>query len=410
MLIVLTVLICGVLCRFSVIPRGVSTMWPCGTKRKLEAVEETNVSYFDQRQSVLNISMVKLHTPNLRKTEQQLRRSVLIFNTLKTIETELKQEGVRWALPTRPSLLPSIQPNDVTLDPLPALSDTEVKSVVSERVCPPPTGSPQEKHSAMDTSPPADPYKSPHVTVPSISSTVSSSQNLPVQSSDSGVSLFSDPRCMLDSFYSLQTSQQGPLPTFSSLLDLDSGSPSSTWNSAKSSSVFSPAVSSSTASTSSLLLSPPHLPVSSSSCVSSSASSSSSSSSSPSQPMQHSTTAKSSPPPSASVILSTSSAQSHSVQVHQHSCSSTAVVPPTTEPDGFSDFDFSSLDLDFLFLPSSLKLPPLSPEDLQSLPHPESFTQNIPSSCNPKHSDLLGDDLDSIMQILVGMWHVSDNY
>jgi len=323
----------------SAMPQGVSTMWSSGTKRKLE--EEESLSYFDQRQSVLNISMIKLHAQPVRKTEPPLRRSVLIFNTLKTIETELNVEGVRWSLPTRPSLLPSIQPNDLMLDPLPA---NDLKSAIADRGAIPSS----EKHVAMETNT-NDSYRPTNDP---------ESQEMPPEV-DSG-SLYVDNKSILDSFFGFSVPQHGPLPTFSSLLDLD-------FMGSNAQSLIEPSPSGST-------------------CHNAFSSTQSSTTNTPSVPLS-------------STI--TSPSFSHT---WQHSTSRSQPVAPNLESDVFSDHDFSALDLDFFsFLPTNLKLPPLSPEDLQSLPHPETFSQNLSASCNPKHSDLLGDDLDSIMQILVGM-------
>ncbi|KAK2162669.1 hypothetical protein LSH36_94g05053 [Paralvinella palmiformis] len=373
----------------SVIPHGVS-MWSCGTKRKLEEEDETKLSYFAQRQSVLNISMIKLRAQPLRKTEQPLRRSVLIFNTLKSIETELKMEGVRWNLPTRPSLLPSIQPLDVTLDPIPVDAPVEPNLAAAERG-PSLTTDAQDKPATMDTTPASSFPAQPAVSDGTVGS---SSCELSVDiSTASGIqdggSFFPDSRSILDGLFNIQTSPQGVLPTFSSLLDLDSVNLPSAMDSESSASPISASSSSSTTTSSSLGL-PTTL------------------SAGPSlyEPVQHSS-AKPSPFSSAasqSPTPSSSSSTSSSSSLQPAPGQPNAQVPPSAEQDLFSDFDFSSLDLDFFsFLPSNLKLPPLSPEDLQSLPHPEAFPQNLASSCNPKHTDLLGDDLDSIMQILVGI-------
>ncbi|XP_013386975.1 uncharacterized protein LOC106156325 [Lingula anatina] len=87
-------------------------------KRKHE--EDTDLEcYTHQRQSILNISMCKLRTSSLRRVEPCLRRSVLIFNTLKFIEEELRQEGVKVYDASKPSILPSIQCEEMALDPIP---------------------------------------------------------------------------------------------------------------------------------------------------------------------------------------------------------------------------------------------------------------------------------------------------
>lgn len=97
-----------------------------GVKRKLSDIDrvEDQGNYSEQRQSILNISMCKLKTSPIKRVEPSLRRSVLIFNTLRNIEDELKDEGVRLYSTAKP-LLPSIESNDsMTLDPIPNTTDT----------------------------------------------------------------------------------------------------------------------------------------------------------------------------------------------------------------------------------------------------------------------------------------------
>jgi hypothetical protein len=72
----------------------------CGVKRKYDEVEGGGGNSQacpapDERQSILNISMCKLRTSPTRRVEPSLRRSVLIFNTLRHIEVKLRQEGVK---------------------------------------------------------------------------------------------------------------------------------------------------------------------------------------------------------------------------------------------------------------------------------------------------------------------------
>ena len=81
----------------------------------------SSASYPIQRQSILNISMFKLRTPPCKK-EPSLRRSVLIFNTLRYIEQELKQEGFKFMPPPPPIVFPPAE-QDMTLDPPPTPGD-----------------------------------------------------------------------------------------------------------------------------------------------------------------------------------------------------------------------------------------------------------------------------------------------
>lgn len=82
-------------------------------------------TYIQQRQSILDISMYKLRMPPVRRTEPSLRRSVLIYNTLRVIEHELQQEGVA-PPPVSPSLFQPLQEDDMdpmNLDPIPGATD-----------------------------------------------------------------------------------------------------------------------------------------------------------------------------------------------------------------------------------------------------------------------------------------------
>lgn len=91
-----------------------------GIKRKLDESSLFDKSYHDQRQSILNISMCKLKTFPKRRVEPSLLHSVLIFNTLRCIEHELREEGVSVNPAATPAFLPSIPSQDtVNSDPLP---------------------------------------------------------------------------------------------------------------------------------------------------------------------------------------------------------------------------------------------------------------------------------------------------
>ncbi|XP_022333025.1 cell division cycle-associated protein 4-like [Crassostrea virginica] len=88
-----------------------------GVKRKSDEMEfefEGN-----QRQSVLNISMCKLQNPSARKVEPSLLKSVLILNTLKHIETELRKEGISSELPPSATLTFHNDAENFTMDVLP---------------------------------------------------------------------------------------------------------------------------------------------------------------------------------------------------------------------------------------------------------------------------------------------------
>ena len=124
-----------------------------GIKRKLASYEPSERSNSDQRQSILDISMCKLQTSPLRRVEPSLRRSVLIFNTLKQIEHELLEEGVKINHMNTPSLLPTIQSEKFDLDPPPSAEDlayqiTEEQRMLSVRD----SGSSMDTSSSLDTS------------------------------------------------------------------------------------------------------------------------------------------------------------------------------------------------------------------------------------------------------------------
>lgn len=64
-----------------------------GMKRKLDELDFIDSKTVNQRQSILDISVGKLHSKTAKRVEPPLLRSVLILNTLKHIETELLKEG-----------------------------------------------------------------------------------------------------------------------------------------------------------------------------------------------------------------------------------------------------------------------------------------------------------------------------
>ncbi|KAK3092283.1 hypothetical protein FSP39_000729 [Pinctada imbricata] len=89
-----------------------------GVKRKVDVLEEAE-NYGGQRQSVLNISMCKLQTHSVKKVEPSLLKSVLILNTLKHIETELKKEGVCSCFPESTTFSLQDNTDDLSMDVLP---------------------------------------------------------------------------------------------------------------------------------------------------------------------------------------------------------------------------------------------------------------------------------------------------
>ena len=93
-----------------------------GVKRKHE--ERDDVHRHWQRQSIIDMSMGKLRTNSFQRREPCLRRSVLILNTLKEIESELKQEGVdtHQSMEAARNEIPEMSMAQLTLDPLPDMS------------------------------------------------------------------------------------------------------------------------------------------------------------------------------------------------------------------------------------------------------------------------------------------------
>lgn len=94
-----------------------------GIKRKREVIDD-EATHGLQRQSILDISMIKLRTSPKRRIEPCLRRSVLILNTLKHIELELQNEGVIIHTSTEAAMnkIPEMSTTELTLDPLPDMS------------------------------------------------------------------------------------------------------------------------------------------------------------------------------------------------------------------------------------------------------------------------------------------------
>lgn len=89
-----------------------------GMKRKLDELESDR-SPRTQRQSILDISVGKLHLKTMKRVEPPLLRSVLILNTLKHIESELLKEGVQSPTNTSAFTIPEVDPNSTVIDFLP---------------------------------------------------------------------------------------------------------------------------------------------------------------------------------------------------------------------------------------------------------------------------------------------------
>ncbi|XP_052768347.1 uncharacterized protein LOC128208790 [Mya arenaria] len=90
-----------------------------GIKRKMDVLEIDKLPQ-NQRQCIVDISVTKLQVnKSERKVEPSLLRSVLILNTLKHIETELKKEGLCPNSNTSAMDIPEVNPNSTAIDFLP---------------------------------------------------------------------------------------------------------------------------------------------------------------------------------------------------------------------------------------------------------------------------------------------------
>lgn len=102
-----------------------------GVKRKFDDPEEGPPVV--QRQSILDISMFKLHSNPVKRVEPSLLRSVLILNTLKHIEVDLQKDGVPSNLPIPDSNPFSFDDNsDVSMDMLPDMHGSGTSQDVSQ--------------------------------------------------------------------------------------------------------------------------------------------------------------------------------------------------------------------------------------------------------------------------------------
>ncbi|KAL3875205.1 hypothetical protein ACJMK2_038131 [Sinanodonta woodiana] len=101
-----------------------------GVKRKLDDIEPVpeSMTLGYQRQSILNISMCKLRKSPTKRVEPPLLRSVLILNTLKYIENELKKEGVPSVSSESAFTIPDADPQSVAMDVLPSQDTSLVDS------------------------------------------------------------------------------------------------------------------------------------------------------------------------------------------------------------------------------------------------------------------------------------------
>ena len=318
-------------------------------KRKLSDME-TGEGYVDQRQSVLNMSMVKLHSTSHRRTEQSLRRSVLIYNTLKHIETELYTEGVPLhPAATKPCLLPGQPHPALTLDPRP--EGAAASSPAPLR--------PAAATSDMDTSEPAPPAgqcsrpQDMAAMPPSVDSVRHGESEPPCSETPScSPGDCGDARSILDSFFAA-TSRLN-MASFASLFEQDTMAAANRGHQAS-------------------------LPTS---CHGNN---------------NNNNTA----------AAANSACQPRNNGVLGYSGSSNSSSSNNSEPDSLGDLDLAWLDFDlFTPLSSTVKLPSLSVEDLSHSLLPGGHDPILPlsatPSCNPK-KDLLSEDLDHVMEILVGM-------
>lgn len=319
-------------------------------KRKFEEVEDPRMTPFmEEPQSILNMSMCKLRMPPIRR-EPSLRRSVLIFNTLRHIERELKRQGV--TLPQAPS--PGLwQPEDMAMDTLDPPPGAEVPPVPPVAEPPPP----------MTPLPPSSYYSGPsmmcsdfhnyNASYTEYSETPREAEHLDTdssgESSDDSNDDFPDspgapsPPC---------PPQSSNTPPTSFYLDLDCPSNTTTWSDL--------------------------------------------SSSTQGQGQQTSFLVNSLS--TGSPKWSCSSAPTFTTLQTFSSFSAgnlTSNVSNSSQQDTFGDIDISMYDFDLATISPTMKqLTPVTTEDL---------LLSIPSDSASFKSDLLGDDLDHIMQILIGI-------
>ena len=314
-------------------------------KRKFDEVEEPRMMvYSEEPQSILNMSMCKLRMPPVRR-EPSLRRSVLIFNTLRHIERELKRQGL--VIPPAPS--PGLwQPEDMAMDTL----DPPPGAEVPTEAPPTPFHHPPSSPSYYSTpSMMCSDFHNYNASYTEYSETPREAEHLDTDSS-SGES--SD-----DSNDGFPDSPGAPVsPPTSSYLDLDSPSNTTTW--------------------SDLLTS---------SC----------------QGQGHQTSflvnsmSTGSPKWSCSTAPTFTTLQTFST--FSGASLTSSVSYSGSQQDAFGDIDISMYDFDLATISPTMKqLSPANPEELLL-----SIPASAESSTTSFKSDLLGDDLDHIMQILVGI-------
>ena len=342
-----------------------------GAKRKHDEVDggatsrtSSVATYVTQRQSMLDISMVKLQNSPTRK-EPSLRRSVLIFNTLRRIETELQQEGIKLHPNAKASLLPSIESgDDVTLDSIPSVENKPSHCHQG----PPPVLNSVAIGGASLNSRTCDSSMEISVTVTGGDSLGYPVAVSPVSTGDASTSA-STPLCMSGDMFctaeskclldSLLSSDRLTVSSFTSMFEYDATNHSTL-------------TSTSTTTTTTTN--------SSGSCGSHMSSSYSN---------------------GGYIGANSSMTVANGATQNSVAFSSTG----KTDVDIFADLDMSLFDHDFFApLSSNMKLTQLNAEELvQTLPTSETFigSGTTTSSCNYKN-DLLGDDLDHIMQVLVG--------
>ena len=338
-----------------------------GAKRKHDEVDggaasrtSSVATYVTQRQSMLDISMVKLQNSPTRK-EPSLRRSVLIFNTLRRIETELQQEGIKLHPNAKASLLPSIESgDDVTLDSIPSV---ENKPSHCHQGAPPVlNGVAAISAAALNSRTCGDSSMEISVTVTGGESLGYPGAVSPVSTDDASTSAStSTPLCMSGDMFctaeskclldSLLSSDRLTVSSFTSMFEYDATNHSTSTTTNSSGSCGS------------------HMPSSYS---------------------------------NGGYIGATGS-----MTVANGATQNSVAFSSTgkTDVDIFADLDMSLFDHDFFApLASNMKLTQLNAEELvQTLPTSDTFigSGTTTSSCNYKN-DLLGDDLDHIMQVLVG--------
>ncbi|XP_064181131.1 SERTA domain-containing protein 2 [Anguilla rostrata] len=133
-----------------------------GVKRKLSDCEEAmgakdpalDLPYMQQRQLVLNLCLDKLQSCHTR-AEPSLHRAVLLANTLRQIQEEMRREG--WEPPAAPAPSPPHAATPLHTPSLPPVPSDCLAADSDTSLCPPPSLLREEGGTQGERGPPACP-------------------------------------------------------------------------------------------------------------------------------------------------------------------------------------------------------------------------------------------------------------